>query len=304
MLTIYVARRGRNESRELELAEPEVMIGRARGNHVVLPDHSVSRRHARLVVRDERMILVDLKSTNGTYLNGRRLTSPEVVTNSDKLDIGEFILTVEYNRKAHRIPLPPFLPRDRREAELLRAIDANDDASREIYADWLEENGHAREAELVRIQQALIGMAPEDVAFRAQTQRLSELAEAVDGRWRLRVARSAIENCSRVDVPKFSFACPKEWAGLTSTDRHDVRFCTACEKNVHYCTSVPEARDHAARGECVALDSRALRWQRDLAAPYGNRWCRSCRSDLGTFSGDNCPRCGAEQYMVTVGMIA
>ena len=96
----------------------------------------------------------------------------------------------------------------------------------------------------------------------------------VDPRWRLRVARPAIENCTREDVPRFSFKCPKEWGGLAATEKQDVKYCTACEKNVYYCTSVPEARDRAARGECVALDSRAMRWQHDLAEPYGNRACR------------------------------
>ena len=303
MLTIFVAARGR-ERRELAFAEPEVMIGRVQGNHLVLPDKNVSRRHARLVIRDDHVIIIDLKSTNGTYLNGRKITSPQVIANSDKLYIAEFTLAVEYNRKAHRIAVPPFLPRDRREADLLRAISENDEASREVYADWLEEHGHGREAEFVRVQQALIALAPADGAFRAQTQRLSQLAEIVDSRWRFRVARPAIENCAHEDVPRFSFKCPKEWGGLAATDKHDVKFCNACEKNVYYCTSVPEARDRASRGECVALDSRAMRWQRDLAAPFGNHVCRACRSDLGTFSGDDCPRCGAEQYMATVGMIA
>jgi uncharacterized protein (TIGR02996 family) len=303
VLSILVAQK-EHERRAFVFVDREITIGRVQGNHIVLPDKNVSRRHARLVIRDDRVIVVDLKSTNGTYLNGRKLTSPQVIGNSDKLYIGDFTLIAEYDRKTHRIPVPPFLPRDRREADLLRAINDNDEASREVYADWLEEHGHAREAELVRVQQALIGLAPDDVAFRPHTVRLSQLAEIVDPRWRLWVARPAIENCTREDVPRFSFKCPKEWGGLVATDKHDVKFCNACEKNVYHCTSVPEARDRAARGECVALDSRAMRWKHDLSAPFGNRACRSCRSDLGTFSGDDCPRCGAAQYSMTVGMIA
>ena len=303
MLTNFVSAQGRDR-RELSFAEPELMIGRVQGNHLVLPDSSVSRRHARLVVRDERLILVDLKSTNGTYVNGRKITSPQVIQNSDKIYIGEFTLIAEYNRKAHSIPLPPFLPRDRREAELLRAINDRDETSREIYADWLEDHGHADQAELVRVQQALIGPAPDDAAFRARTQRLVELSATIDVRWRLLVARPAIENCDREDVPKFSFKCPKEWGGLTATDDQDIKFCDACKKNVYYCATVPEARDRAARGECVALDSQAARWRHDLAAPFGQHTCRSCRSDLGAFRGSECPRCGAAQYRMTVGMIA
>jgi uncharacterized protein (TIGR02996 family) len=303
VLEVIVAARGR-ESERFAFTEREVMIGRVQGNHIVLPDKNVSRRHARIVVHDNRVILTDLKSTNGTYLNGRKCTAPSVIKDSDKIYIGDFTLGIDHVPKTRLLPPPPFVPRDRREAELLRAINERDEASREVYADWLEEHGHPREADFVRTQQALIALKPDDVAFRPQTQRLSQLAESVDPRWRRRVARPAIENCAREDVPRFSFKCPKEWGSLAPTDKHDVKFCTACEKSVYYCTSVPEARDRAARGECVALDSRAMRWQRDLATPFGNHRCRACRSDLGTFDGDDCPRCGAQQYTATVGMIA
>ena len=302
MLRIFVHARGR-VGESFAFTEREVTIGRVQGNHIVLPHKNVSRRHARIVVRDDVPILVDLKSTNGTYLNGRKLTSPQVIKDVDKIYVGDFTLTVEYARGSIATK-PPFLPRDRREAELLRAIADQDEPSREVYADWLEEHGYPREADFVRVQQALVAMAPTDLAFRAHSQRLSQLAEAVDPRWRLRVARPAIENCDREDVPRFSFKCPKEWGGLAATDDHGVKFCTACEKHVYYCGSVPEARDRAARGECVALDSRAMRWSHDLGAPFGNRRCRSCKSDLGTFDGDDCPRCGALQYTMTVGMIA
>jgi len=302
VLTIFVEAKER-ERRAFVFAEPEVTIGRVQGNHVVLPNRNVSRRHARIVVRDNRAVLTDLKSTNGTYLNGRKCTAPMMVKEADKVYIGDFVLGLEYARSAPRA-MPPFLPRDRREAELLRAIGDRDEASREIYADWLEEHGHAHEAELVRVQQLLVAMQPEAVGFRERTQRLSELGELVDARWRLRVARPAIENCDNLDVPRFSFKCPKEWGGLEPTAKADVKFCGACRKQVYYCTSVPEARDRAARSECVALDMRAMRWPADLAQPYGRTTCRSCRSDLGTFDGDDCPRCGAERYTATVGMIA
>ncbi len=52
-----------------------VTIGRALDNHFVIPDPSVSRRHLRVVVSSEGLILEDLGSTNGTYLlpDGRRI---------------------------------------------------------------------------------------------------------------------------------------------------------------------------------------------------------------------------------------
>jgi uncharacterized protein (TIGR02996 family) len=275
----------------------EVTFGRVEDNHVVLADRNISRRHARLLVRDGRYILVDIKSTNGTYVNGRRLTAPVVVRTTDQIRMGEYTLVIEdAEREAtQERPLAPFLPRDKVEADLLRAIGEGDQPSREVYADWLEDHGHAPEAEFVRVQQALVAMAPEADDFEPCSARLRELASTLDFRWRARVARPVIERCP-TEIPRapnvvFDFRCPKEWGNLAPTEREDRRFCGACKRHVHYCRTVPEARDHAARGECVALDIRALRWSRDVAPPYGEHVCTSCRSDVGD-AADDCPRCG------------
>jgi len=240
----------------------EVTLGRVGGNHIVLADRNVSRRHARLVVRDGWYVLVDLKSTNGTYVNGRRLTAPLVVRTSDQIRIGEYTLAIEdgefeVTRGRSRAP---FLPRDKVEFELLRAIGEGDQPSREVYADWLEEHGHAAQAEFVRVQQALVAMAPEDTHFEQCSTRLRELAPVLDFSWRVRVARPVIERCP-TSIPRapnvtFDFRCPKEWGNLAPTERDDRRFCGACKRNVHYCRTVPEARNHAARRVRRARHSR------------------------------------------------
>lgn len=310
MFTLVIMGPDRAQARHA-FEEREVTFGRVEGNHIVLADRNVSRRHARLVVRDGRYILVDLKSTNGTFVNGRRLTAPLVVRTTDQIRMGEYTLAIEDVdlEATQERPLAPFPPRDKVEAGLLRAIAEGDLASREVYADWLEEHGHAHEAEFVRVQQALAAMAPEDAAFEPCSARLRELASTLDFRWRARVARPVIERCP-TGIPRapnvvFDFRCPKEWGNLAPTDREDRRFCGACKRNVHYCRTVPEARNHAARGECVALDIRAVRWERDVGPPYGEHVCTSCRSDVGDAEGD-CPRCGEpiRQRLAIVGMMA
>jgi pSer/pThr/pTyr-binding forkhead associated (FHA) protein len=60
----------------------------------VLRDSRVSRRHARLTARDGVLVLTDLGSTNGTRVNGHRVT--EVVLGAgDRVQIGETSLVVE-----------------------------------------------------------------------------------------------------------------------------------------------------------------------------------------------------------------
>jgi len=86
----------------------EVKIGRsAHGNDVVLPSAKVSKRHARVVCRDGRILVVDLKSTNGTYVNGRRITSPLAVGVGDRIDIGEFVARVDVATRPPPIPKAP-----------------------------------------------------------------------------------------------------------------------------------------------------------------------------------------------------
>lgn len=94
MFTVVITEKG-GEQRRLEFDKSEVNIGRVQGNDIILPKGNVSKRHSRIVVKDGKFIIVDLKSTNGTYVNGRKITSPLVVKNQDKIYIGDFILHVE-----------------------------------------------------------------------------------------------------------------------------------------------------------------------------------------------------------------
>jgi adenylate cyclase len=66
-------------------------IGRAPANQVVLPDDKVSRRHAVIHAQDvDEFWLVDLGSSNGTYLNGRRVSQPSRLWDQDRIEIGPF----------------------------------------------------------------------------------------------------------------------------------------------------------------------------------------------------------------------
>jgi pilus assembly protein CpaF len=94
MFTVVIAEKEGPE-RRVTFTEAEVTIGRVPGNDVVLPKGNVSKRHSRIVLKDNRFIVVDLKSTNGTYVNGRKITSPLVVKEGDKIYVGDYVLTLE-----------------------------------------------------------------------------------------------------------------------------------------------------------------------------------------------------------------
>src|SRR5204863_9276238 len=111
MFAITISQKS-GETRRLEFDKPEITIGRVQGNDIILPKGNVSKRHSRIVLKDGKFIIVDLKSTNGTYVNGRKITSPIVIKSSDKVYIGDFILAVDEQPGAEPAteqppPLPP-----------------------------------------------------------------------------------------------------------------------------------------------------------------------------------------------------
>ena len=92
--TIVITEKG-GKPRAEPFDQAEITIGRVQGNDIVLPKGNISKRHSRIVLRDGKFIIVDLKSTNGTYVNGKRISSPQVLKDADKVYIGDFTLTLE-----------------------------------------------------------------------------------------------------------------------------------------------------------------------------------------------------------------
>lgn len=70
----------------------EVVIGRGAGCTVSLDDTFVSQSHARLLLREDGWHVEDLGSTNGTFLNGDRLTLPRPVRKGDRVQVGRTVL--------------------------------------------------------------------------------------------------------------------------------------------------------------------------------------------------------------------
>ncbi len=66
-----------------------VLIGRAEESDVFLPDSMLSRRHAEVERRDDGCYLIDLGSTNGTFLNGERVVGERRLRNGDLIALGE-----------------------------------------------------------------------------------------------------------------------------------------------------------------------------------------------------------------------
>jgi len=66
-------------------------IGREASNAIAINDAEVSRKHAQLVFQGGKYIITDLGSTNGTFVNGQRLTGQHVLQPGEIISLGEQI---------------------------------------------------------------------------------------------------------------------------------------------------------------------------------------------------------------------
>lgn len=101
MPTLHVLQ-GPDKGRTYELPDDETVIGRS-SDHVHLSDHSISRYHAKIRADDGEWVLYDLQSSNGTYLNGRRILAPSPLKHGDQIKIGTTLFVFGGSADAHSI---------------------------------------------------------------------------------------------------------------------------------------------------------------------------------------------------------
>ncbi len=85
---------GPDSGKALELAQAELVIGRRAPANFIIDHPEISRRHARVVYQRGNYVLEDLGSSNGTFLNGRRLQVPQVLVNGAEIQLGSEVRLV------------------------------------------------------------------------------------------------------------------------------------------------------------------------------------------------------------------
>ncbi len=86
---------GPQQDRKIELPSPVCVLGRAPTASVRLEDESVSKEHARLSRDGDRVVIEDLGSSNGTFVNGRRVHDKAEIRPGDLIRLGSVILKLE-----------------------------------------------------------------------------------------------------------------------------------------------------------------------------------------------------------------
>ena len=83
----------KQQGTEIEVTDVTV-LGRSDESDLVLDDPYASDFHMRLVAQENGITLHDLGSTNGTYINGRRVTAPTRLRRGDTIQVGKTVLEV------------------------------------------------------------------------------------------------------------------------------------------------------------------------------------------------------------------
>jgi len=102
--------------KEFELGQSEIIIGRDPSVDITIPSAAISRRHAKLTREGEAYMLEDLGSSNGTYLNDKKLTARLPLMSGDKIRFGKAITitylapTSEKAEKATAVRAQPAMP--------------------------------------------------------------------------------------------------------------------------------------------------------------------------------------------------
>jgi len=97
---------GAEIAQEIDLLGECTVLGRQHDSTVCLPGKAVSRHHAQILRRNGDFLIEDLGSSNGTYLNNKRLVpnSPVSFYDEDRLQIGPFVFTLRSERRSDRPP--------------------------------------------------------------------------------------------------------------------------------------------------------------------------------------------------------
>lgn len=78
----------------INVTEPATVVGRGEECEIHVPVGSVSRRHSELTIKGKDLLIKDLASSNGTYVNGARVTQAKLKA-GDRVSIGPIIFTVQ-----------------------------------------------------------------------------------------------------------------------------------------------------------------------------------------------------------------
>ncbi len=237
-----------HEPRYLALADDGSYTISGAAGEIRLADSTVSSPHARLTLGHGGILIEDLGSILGTYVDDERVTRPTAVEIGQWIRVGETILQLTLGERVPVANLDESRPETPEEHAFLNTLRANpaDDEARAVYADWLEANGFPVASRYLRLE--LVDAV--DVQTSEVVGRTTFITKPA---WRAVVSRGPIGGCDR------RAACPRHWHALPADSRELVRSCAGCRRDVFYCVNYQGVAQRGAAKELVVVDARLPR---------------------------------------------
>ena len=207
------------------------VISGGRGD-VLLADSTVSSPHARLTITNGALVVEDLGSASGTFVEEQRIWEPTPIAMGQQVRVGETLLHVTPGERVPRSNVWEEREPSKTEDEFLDALRTNpaDDATRTVYADWLESVGCRKNALYIRAELA-------DRVDIETDEALGTAMTITRPAWRALIRRGRIGPCPIAD-------CVRHWHLLEPMQDVFERRCTQCKQTVRYCSSTDEVIHH------------------------------------------------------------
>jgi pSer/pThr/pTyr-binding forkhead associated (FHA) protein len=102
-----VVRQGAQAGMSFSITGNQVLLGREEGLDIILQDPESSRRHSRISWQGGQYVIEDLGSTNGTFVNGVQITTPQMLNPGDSIGIGQTALVFQLQGGQDPFQSPP-----------------------------------------------------------------------------------------------------------------------------------------------------------------------------------------------------
>ena len=110
---------------EISVSTKPIILGRGEGSTVLLNDPSVSQNHAKIMMRQGKVYIRDMESTNGVLVNGEQISieKSRVIIPGDRIDIGIYTFTLQDLEENNEMTKLSPIEADSEESELQTRID-------------------------------------------------------------------------------------------------------------------------------------------------------------------------------------
>lgn len=102
--------KGSNAGKIFEIAVPQFVIGRAPGCQLRPQSDAISRQHCAILLHRDQVTIRDLKSRNGTLVNGEKITTEHQLKSGDELQVGPLLFEVVVTQDDGQVARPTEAP--------------------------------------------------------------------------------------------------------------------------------------------------------------------------------------------------